>query len=532
MGYDRVSLGRESASLLMLAGAVVAVAVMQVAARLFTRVCQQHGTALAACGLTGQLVAERLLARSGLNQVTVARSKRRNLYHPWKKQIQLDTQSFDSPSLHALTAAAHEVGHAQQFAARILVCRLRTIFWPICWTLLGLLVGLPLLQVAGVLTFPITNLGPWLLGLGAAVLLLQLPIELPLEHDASRRARQMLVDEKLIVMAEQPSVDAILRAAWLTHAARLAQGGIYLLLFATLFFLYPTFVGSSEVEAQNPTPEQNVARAAPAGPATAPVPATPLPPWFDELPINPFFSLFSSVLAVVPCLLLYIFLARLAPGGRRNKTPTQLAIERNNAGQVLFEKGALPAAIEEFNEALRLNPRLATAYYNRGQTYFRLGRLDEALADFEGTLQITPNYAYGVAARAQIWSQRGDLDRALAEYDTALKLAPENPTLLSMRGFARLLRSHLDGALADFESALRYNPREALAYRGRATVWMHRAEADKALADLERALELGDRDGLAYTLRGQTWLFKNDYDRAIAELTKGLDLDSPIGGLP
>jgi tetratricopeptide (TPR) repeat protein len=523
-------LAAEAGSLLIMVGALAAAAVMQWAARHFTRVCQQHGTGLAACGLTGHLVAERLLARCGLDQVTVGRSKWLNLYHPWKRQIQLNAQTFESPTLHALTAAAHEVGHAQQFASRILVCRLRAILWPVCYVLMGLLLGLPLLQLAGGFELPIENLGVYLLVLGLAVLLVQLPIQLPLEYDASRRARQLVLEEKLVNAGEQHSVDAMLKAAWLTHAARLAQGLVFLLVVAVVLFLYPTFVSSPQVQAQEPAPApardlvQIIPRAPaaqPPAPSTAPQPL----PMDDGLPINPFFTLFSSLLAVVPCLLIWFLLRRLAPGGTR-KTPAQLAIERNNAGLALDRKGAWQAALRKFDEALRIDPGLAAAYYNRGQTYLRLGRLDEALADFEANLRLRPQYAYAIAARAQVWALRGDLDRASAEYDRALTLAPENPTLLTMRGFTRFRRSEIDAAFADFDLALRYNPREALAYRGRATVWLHRGDRDKSLADLERALTLGDRDALTYTLRGQMWLAGNDHDRAIADLTQALKLDA------
>src|SRR5262245_42612156 len=104
----------------------------------YRQVYERHGAPLAACGLPGELVAQRLVAESGLGQVRVVRRGQRDLYHPWKREIRLSAITFSSPSLGALVTAAHEVGHAQQFAERILLCRLRQFIWPTCWGLIGL----------------------------------------------------------------------------------------------------------------------------------------------------------------------------------------------------------------------------------------------------------------------------------------------------------------------------------------------------------------------------------------------------------
>src|SRR5260370_13919033 len=137
--------------------------------------------------------------------------------------------TFARPSLLALTTAAHEVGHAQQFAARILLCRLRRLLWPICWVLIGLIVIVPILLIADVFQLPSTNLGEFLVVLGVLTVLLQLPIHLPLEYDASQRARELVQEERLISPSDQNSFDAMLKAAWCTHVAHQAQGCVYML---------------------------------------------------------------------------------------------------------------------------------------------------------------------------------------------------------------------------------------------------------------------------------------------------------------
>src|SRR5207244_1584612 len=138
-------LGEGQGSLILVLGALAGVAVMRWAAQYYGRICRQHGTALASCGLTGELVAQRLLTACGLDKVPVVRSSRLNFYHPWSRAIHLSAGNFESPTLLALTTAAHEVGHAQQFASQILLCRLRRIFWPLCYLIIGLVITVPLL---------------------------------------------------------------------------------------------------------------------------------------------------------------------------------------------------------------------------------------------------------------------------------------------------------------------------------------------------------------------------------------------------
>jgi Flp pilus assembly protein TadD len=53
-----------------------------------------------------------------------------------------------------------------------------------------------------------------------------------------------------------------------------------------------------------------------------------------------------------------------------------------NRGRVWFNKGDLKRALEDFDQALQLNPRFVDALAGRGATYLRLGRVAEAERDF------------------------------------------------------------------------------------------------------------------------------------------------------
>ena len=68
-------------------------------------------------------------------------------------------------------------------------------------------------------------------------------------------------------------------------------------------------------------------------------------------------------------------------------------IEDNDRGVDYDEQGQLDSAIDEFDEAIALDPQLAEAYYNRGTAYLDKGNYDQAIADFNQAIEIDPQLA-------------------------------------------------------------------------------------------------------------------------------------------
>ena len=64
-----------------------------------------------------------------------------------------------------------------------------------------------------------------------------------------------------------------------------------------------------------------------------------------------------------------------------------------DAGITLQELGRLSEAIAEYDEAIRLDPKLAEGYNNRGSAYHVLGQLQRAVVDFDEAIRLDPKYA-------------------------------------------------------------------------------------------------------------------------------------------
>lgn len=185
------------------------------------------GRAPNASGMTGGDAARRLLDASGLYDVelAVARGMLSDHYDPRDRTLKLSSGVAQNPSIASLAIAAHEVGHAQQHSQGYFPLQLRTALVPLAnvgsylgWLMIivGLLMRSSSLAWLGVIAF----------SLGAVFALLTLPVEL----DASRRARELLSQAGLLrSREEEQGVRSVLSAAAFTYVAALAAALLNLL---------------------------------------------------------------------------------------------------------------------------------------------------------------------------------------------------------------------------------------------------------------------------------------------------------------
>jgi tetratricopeptide (TPR) repeat protein len=134
-----------------------------------------------------------------------------------------------------------------------------------------------------------------------------------------------------------------------------------------------------------------------------------------------------------------------------------------NLADALARKGLSDEAMIHYQEAIRLEPNYADAYYNRGNVLFAKGNIEDAIADWEKTLQLQPNDADAHTCLGNALLRKGSLNEAIAHYETALALAPEDPR--SRNNLAWILATSSDAKLRDGAKAVEF-AQQAVAISG------------------------------------------------------------------
>lgn len=181
-------------------------------------------------GMTGAEVAEKVLRDNGVYGVRVERvsGTLTDHYDPKSNVIRLSDSTYSSQSIAAAGVAAHEAGHAVQYARDYSPIKLRNAIIPMCN------IGTPLAFVFLLLGFMVpTNYEIFIyiaVGLYSLATLFQL-ITLPVEFDASRRAMTSLERSGVYNSEELSGASKVLNAAALTYVAALVSSLLSLFRF-------------------------------------------------------------------------------------------------------------------------------------------------------------------------------------------------------------------------------------------------------------------------------------------------------------
>lgn len=182
-------------------------------------------------GMKGAEVARRILDYNGLHNVEVepVQGFLSDHYDPAKRVLRLSRDVYASNSVAAAGIAAHEAGHAIQHAQGYMPLTIRTAIVPAVQ--IGSWLG-PIIFLAGLLLLgnTVAWVGLALFGATAAFALVTLPVE----FDASRRAKAILADSGMVYATNMGGVNSVLNAAALTYVAAAVQAISTLMYYAFL----------------------------------------------------------------------------------------------------------------------------------------------------------------------------------------------------------------------------------------------------------------------------------------------------------
>jgi len=205
-------------------------------------------------------------------------------------------------------------------------------------------------------------------------------------------------------------------------------------------------------------------------------------------------------------------------------------------GAAFFQEGKLGPALENFEEALKLQPgnedlqqmvvmikmqNEFLAQANADEAKYRAEILgievtdvDKAIAEYTEALKRNPNDASAKNSLASAYYIRGltftskrEHAKAIEDYSEAIKNQPDYPLAFNKRGWANLEIRNFDQAVKDFERVIQLNPDDAQAKQNLASAYMQRGiaydqkgDCARAAADFEMVLNFNPDDNTAREL--------------------------------
>lgn len=129
-------------------------------------------------------------------------------------------------------------------------------------------------------------------------------------------------------------------------------------------------------------------------------------------------------------------------------------------------------------------------YHNRGLAYLQAKQYADALQDFNQALAINARDASALVGRGTLFARTGSLDKALADLGRAIEIDPEYAEAYAKRCFTKMLLEHPRDALPDCEKAIAINPRHRDAQTNLGVVYAAINRTGDAEASYRRALDI------------------------------------------
>jgi len=207
------------------------------------------------------------------------------------------------------------------------------------------------------------------------------------------------------------------------------------------------------------------------------------------------------------------------------------AIESGNAGAEghiclgTFENatGQSEKAVEQFQQAVQLDPVNDQAYWHLAEAYQNLNQLDKAEETFKRRISVRPNYWRGYSALGVFYISQAEYDKAQALFEKAVSLKPNNYRDYSNLGAALLYEGKDEEATRAFEKSIAIRPSRS-AYVNLAVAYLRLRKFDQAARTTQQALKLDDSDYETWGILGDCYYYGGHRSDAMESYKKAISL--------
>jgi len=182
------------------------------------------------------------------------------------------------------------------------------------------------------------------------------------------------------------------------------------------------------------------------------------------------------------------------------------------------------AAIDSYQQALRIKPDYAEVHNNMGSVMKDKGDLEQAIESYQQALRIKPDYAVAHNNMAKAMKDKGDLEEAIESYKQALRIKPDYAEVHNNMGNALSIKGDLAEAIESYKKALRIKPNFAGAYNNMANAMKDKGDLEEAIESCKQALKIKPDYADAYYNMANAMKDKGDLAEAIESYKQALKI--------
>jgi protein O-mannosyl-transferase len=177
----------------------------------------------------------------------------------------------------------------------------------------------------------------------------------------------------------------------------------------------------------------------------------------------------------------------------------------------------LDKAMDDYNNALRLNPKMPLAWLNRGCLYIDLKNDSLALYNIDKAEAFDPRNANIYSIRGGIYSRHKQYDLALKDFGKSLAINPRSELAYLNRGITYQEMSEWQKAIDDYNALIRLRPDASEIYCERGRMKRKLKQDKEALDDFNTAIKIDPNNGKYYLNRSYSYNILGEVDKALQD---------------
>ncbi len=191
-----------------------------------------------------------------------------------------------------------------------------------------------------------------------------------------------------------------------------------------------------------------------------------------------------------------------------------------DTGFFYFEQGQVDKAIDEFNQALKLDPQDASTHFGSGLCCYEKGELSKALEEFERILELNPRHLQADYHLGLCYYQNKEFSLALGHFKQAIMLDPQNKYVYYQLGQVYFEQRQYDLALEALKKAIEINPKMSSAHQTLGTIYLEQSLYNLAEVEFKQTVLLDADNMFARQMLGYSYRKQAKLDLAINEFIK------------